>query len=196
MICDLCVSVFQHCDSIGLRNRKLHPVPCSHIQRKHLRVHLCRTNRLVPHQALQHLQRNTSIQHMHRVGMAESMWGNRNRERHAVGRSGLYSFIQPGANCAVGDSPDARLLHSSGSFVSALQWDFQRGHHHLQLADVLCIGQGNQAMHLTASRDTACRSGRFFSPLFERGQLYERIWRRQRKISPRQRQRFVWHCCK
>lgn len=68
---------FQHCDSIGLRHRKLHPVPCSHIQRKHLRVHLCRTNRLVPHQALQHLQRNTSIQHMHRVGMAESMWGNR-----------------------------------------------------------------------------------------------------------------------
>ena len=83
MICDLCVC-FQHCDSIGLRHRKLHPVPCSHIQRKHLRVHLCRTNRLVPHQALQHLQRNTSIQHMHRVGMAESMWGNRNRERHAV----------------------------------------------------------------------------------------------------------------
>ena len=35
MICDLCVSVFQHCDSIGLRHRKLHPVPCSHIQRKH-----------------------------------------------------------------------------------------------------------------------------------------------------------------
>ena len=127
MICDLCVSVFQHCDSIGLRHRKLHPVPCSHIQRKHLRVHICRTNRLVPHQALQHLQRNTSIQHMHRVGMAESMWGNRNRERHAVGRSGLYSFIQPGANCAVGDSqmrafsilPVRLFLRSSGIFSVA-----------------------------------------------------------------------------
>ncbi|MBL2224881.1 hypothetical protein ELJ01_27925, partial [Klebsiella pneumoniae] len=32
------MSVFQHCDSIGLRHRKLHPVPCCHIERKHLRV--------------------------------------------------------------------------------------------------------------------------------------------------------------
>lgn len=178
MICDLCVSVFQHCDSIGLRHRKLHPVPCSHIQRKHLRVHICRTNRLVPHQALQHLQRNTSIQHMHRVGMAKvcGVTEQRTSRRRPQRPLQLHSAS---ANCAVGDFPDARLLHSSGSFVSALQWDFQRGHHHLQLADVLCIGQGNRAMHLTASRDTACRSGRFFSPLFERGQLYERIWRRQ-----------------
>lgn len=126
MICDLCVSVFQHCDSIGLRNRKLHPVPCSHIQRKHLRVHLCRTNRLVPHQALQHLQRNTSIQHMHRVGMAESMWGNRTENvTPSAAAASTASFSR--ANCAVGDSqmrafsilPVRLFLRSSGIFSVA-----------------------------------------------------------------------------
>lgn len=34
----------------------------------------------MPHQALQDLQRYTGIQHVHRIGMAERMWCDRNRE--------------------------------------------------------------------------------------------------------------------
>ncbi len=40
------------------------------------------------HQALQNFQRYTSIQHVHRIGMAERMWCDRNRERHTVSSSG------------------------------------------------------------------------------------------------------------
>ncbi len=42
----------------------------------------------MPHQALQDLQRYTGIQHVHRIGMAERMWCDRNRERHSVSSSG------------------------------------------------------------------------------------------------------------
>ncbi len=40
------------------------------------------------HQALQNFQRYTGIQHVHRIGMAERMWCDRNRERHTVSSSG------------------------------------------------------------------------------------------------------------
>ena len=33
----------------------------------------------MPHQALQDLQRYTGIQHVHRIGMAERMWRDRDR---------------------------------------------------------------------------------------------------------------------
>ena len=46
-------------------------------------------------------------------------------------------------------------------------------------------------MDLTACGGTTCRPGRFLGTLLERGQLHERIRRRQRKIPPGQRQRFV-----
>ena len=91
------------------------------------------------HQALQHLQRNTVVQHMHGIGMPESMWRHRYRECHAVGRSGFNRFIQLGPDGPVGNFPDTCLLHSAGTFIAALERDFQRGHHHLQLADVLFI---------------------------------------------------------
>ena len=91
------------------------------------------------HQALQHLQRNTIVQHMHGIGMPESMWRHRDGERHAIGCRGIYRFIQPGTHCAVGNFPDTCLLHSAGTFIATLERDFQRGHHHLQLADVLFI---------------------------------------------------------
>ena len=121
---------------------------------------------------------------MHRVGMAESMWGNRNRERHAVGRSSLYSFIQRGANFVRSVIPQMRAFSiSSGSFVSALIGIFSVATIICSWLTYLLYRTEERAMHLTASRDTACRSG-LFGPLFERGQLYERIWRRQRKISP------------
>lgn len=58
---------FQHGHRIGLRHLKLHPVPCGNIERKHLRIDLCRADRLVPHQRLQHLQRDAGVQHVHRV---------------------------------------------------------------------------------------------------------------------------------
>ena len=46
-------------------------------------------------------------------------------------------------------------------------------------------------MRLTAGRRAAGRSGRFLRPLLECGQLHERVGRRQRKITPGQRQRLV-----
>ncbi len=46
-------------------------------------------------------------------------------------------------------------------------------------------------MRLATGRSSAGRSGGFFGPLLERGQLHERVGRRQRKITPGQRQRFV-----
>lgn len=42
----------------------------------------------MPHQTLQDLQRYTGIQHMHRIGMAERMWRDRDRERHTISGSG------------------------------------------------------------------------------------------------------------
>lgn len=91
------------------------------------------------HEALQHLQRNTVVQHMHGIGMPESMRRHRDRKRDAVGRSGFNRFIQPGPDGPVSNFPDTCLLHSAGTFIATLERDFQGGHHHLQLADVLFI---------------------------------------------------------
>ncbi len=49
----------------------------------------------MPHQALQDLQRYTGIQHMHRIGMAERMWRDRDRERHTVSGSGGNRLPNP-----------------------------------------------------------------------------------------------------
>ena len=46
-------------------------------------------------------------------------------------------------------------------------------------------------MRQATGRSTAGRSGGFFGPLFERGQLHERVGRCQGKITPGQRQRLV-----
>lgn len=91
------------------------------------------------HQTLQHLQRNTVVQHMHRIAVAERVRGHRYRECHAVGRCGFNRFIQLGPDGPVGNFPDARFLRSASTFIPALEGNFQRGHHHLQLADVLFI---------------------------------------------------------
>ena len=61
------------------------------------------------HQALQHLQRNACIEHVHCVGVAEGMRRHRNGERHPVGSRGLHSFTEPCTDGTVGDFPDARL---------------------------------------------------------------------------------------
>ncbi len=37
-----------------------------------------------------------------------------------------------------------RLLGSAGAFITALQRNFQGGHHHLQLADVVVIGKAER----------------------------------------------------
>jgi len=68
---------------------------------------------------------------------------------------------------------------------------FQGGHHHLQLADVLVIGQGRYAVRLSTGWRSAGSSGCFFRALLERGQLHKRVGRRPRKITPGQCQRFV-----
>lgn len=115
------------------------------------------------------------------------MWGHRHGERHPVGRSRFNRFAEPGVDRPIGNFPDARLLGSAASLVTSFKRYFQRGHHHLQLADIVRIGKRNQAMRLTAGRRAAGRSGRFLRPLLECGQLHERVGRRQRKITPGQR---------
>lgn len=39
----------------------------------------------MPHQTLQNLKRYTGIQHVHRIGMAERMWRDRDREPRQPG---------------------------------------------------------------------------------------------------------------
>ncbi len=74
---------------------ELHPVPCRDIERKHFRVDLRRADRLVSHQALQHLQRDAGIQHVHPVAVTERVRGNRYRKRHPVGGSRINGFTYP-----------------------------------------------------------------------------------------------------
>ena len=50
----------------------------------------------MPHQTLQDLQRYTGIQHVHRIGMAERMWRDRDRERHTISGSGGNRLPNPG----------------------------------------------------------------------------------------------------
>ena len=86
---------------------------------------------------------------MHRVGVAERMRGDRHRECHPVDGGRFNRFANPGPYCPVGDVPDAGFLCSAGTLVASFQRYFQGGHHHLQLADVVVIGERNQAMRLT-----------------------------------------------
>lgn len=90
----------------------------------------------MPHQALQDLQWNTGIQHMHRIGVAECMWCDKNRERHTVSSSGGNRFPNPGPDCSVRHFPDPHFLCSAGATVTPLHGDFQCCHHRLQLAEV------------------------------------------------------------
>lgn len=115
-------------------------MPRSHIQRKHLRIDLSRADRLVPHQRLQLLEWNTGIQHMHRVAVSESVRGDGDRERHTILRCR-----------SVSDCPQAYFLHATVFGIPAFQWNFQRGHHGLQLRDVLRIRLRHQAVCRAAS---------------------------------------------
>lgn len=49
----------------------------------------------MPHQTLQNLKRYTGIQHVHRIGMAERMWRDRDRERHTISGSGGNRLPNP-----------------------------------------------------------------------------------------------------
>ena len=119
------------------------------------------------------------------------MRGHRHGERHPVGRCGFNCFAEPGANRPVGDLPDACLLDSAASLITSFKRNFQRGHHHLQLTDIVRIRKRYQPVSLTADGRTASRSGGFFCPLFECGQLHERVGRCHGKITPGQGQCFV-----
>lgn len=66
----------------------------------------------MPHQALQDLQWYTGIQHVHRIGMAERMWRDRDRERHTVSSSGGNRLPNPGPDRSVRHFPDPRFLLS------------------------------------------------------------------------------------
>ena len=88
----------------------------------------------MPHQTLQDLQRYTGIQHMHRIGMAERMWRDRDRERHTISGSGGNRLPNPGPDRSVRHFPDPRFLCPACSFITPFHGDFQCGHHRLQLA--------------------------------------------------------------
>lgn len=102
----------------------------------------------MPHQTLQDLQRYTGIQHMHRIGMAERMWRDRDRERHTISGSGGNRFPNPGPDRSVRHFPDPRFLCPACSFITPFHGDFQCGHHRLQLADVPGVGKRNQPVSL------------------------------------------------
>ncbi len=75
----------------------------------------------MPHQALQDLQWYTGIQHVHRIGMAERMWRDRDRERHTVSSSGGNRLPNPGPDRSVRHFPDPRFLCPACSFISKRQ---------------------------------------------------------------------------
>ena len=109
---------------------ELHPVPCRDIERKHFRVDLRRADRLVSHQALQHLQRDAGIQHVHPVAVTERVRGNRYRKRHPVGGSRINGFTYPGPDRPVCDFPCACLLRSAGAFIKTIKRKLKGVNHH------------------------------------------------------------------
>lgn len=121
-------------------------MPSSNIKCEHLRIDFRRANRFVAHQALQNLQWYAGIQHMHRVGMTERM-GVTGTENVTPSAAAASTASLSGAHGTVCDLPDTRLLHSAGALVSSFQRNFQGGHHHLQLADVVVIGSGTGDEH-------------------------------------------------
>lgn len=127
------------------------------------------------HQALQDLQWYTGIQHVHRIGMAECMWRDRDRERHTISGSGGNRFPNLGPDRSVRHFPDPRFLCPVCSFITPFQRYFQCCHHRLQLADVPGIGERNQPVSLLAGGHSSCRPGSFFRPLFQGRKLHKRI---------------------
>ncbi len=88
----------------------------------------------MPHQALRN-QRYTGIQHVHRIGMAERMWRDRD-ERTSPSAAAAATASQSGPDRSVRHFPDPRFLCPACSFITPFRGDFQCGYHRLQLADV------------------------------------------------------------
>ena len=119
----------------------------------------------MPHQALQDLQRYTSIQHVHRIGMAERMWRDRDRERHTI--IGSNRFPNLGPDRSVRHFPDPRFLCPACPFITPFHGDFRCCHHRLQLADVPGVEDRNQPVSVLPGWRSSCRPSCFFCPLLQ-----------------------------
>ncbi len=133
------------------------------------------------HQALQNFQRYTGIQHVHRIGMAERMWCDRNRERHTVSSSGGNRLPNPVLTVlsvtsqirAFSVLPVRRLRRSMGIF---------------SVATIVCSWLTYRSQRAEPAGESADRrafsppSRQLFGPLFQGRKLHKRIRRRKRKI--------------
>lgn len=136
----------------------------------------------MPHQALQDLQRYTGIQHVHRIGMAERMWRDRDRERHTISGSGgnrfpirVLTVLSVTSQIRAFSVLPVRLLRRSMGIFS--------------VATIVCSWLTYQSRRAGPAGESADRlafflpsSGGFFGPLFQGRKLHKRIRRRERKI--------------
>ena len=133
----------------------------------------------MPHQALQDLQRYTGIQHVHRIGMAERMWRDRDRERHTVSGSGGNRLPNQVLTVLSVTSQIRAFSGPACSFYYAVPWGFSVCHHRLQLADNRGVGERNQPVSLLTGKAFFLPSGGFFGPLFQGRKLHKRIQARK-----------------
>ena len=162
-------------------------MPRRDVQRKPPGINLRRRQALVAHQALQRLQRDPHVKHVHGVAVPESVRRHRYRKSHAVIRCGSHGFVEPGPYGTVDNRLQAHLFRPSDVRIAPLNRDPQRGHHHLQLGDVLRIGQRDQAVRNHAGGRATGAAGGLFAPLLERRQLHKRVGRRQGEVGPSRR---------
>ena len=183
---------FQHCDSIGLRHRKLHRCRAATSSANTFvytsvelidlcPIRLCRTFSGIPAYSMCIAHRNGGTH----VGR------DRDRERHTVSGSGGNRL--PNRSRPFCPSLPQIRAFSVCLFVLFLPFhgDFQCGHHRLQLADEPRASEsGNQPVSLLTGGHSSCRPAAFSVRCFRVASCTNGYGGASEK-SPCQRQRFV-----